>query len=244
MDKSKYLKLKAIELRKKGWSYGEIKKEINVPKSTLSFWLKTILLTPSQQKRLYTKKIMVLARGPQSQRERRGREIIKIIEDAEKEIQTPLLFEVYRFFGAALYWAEGNKTKEFEITNSDPYLILFMVKWFGKILDIPPSRLKAKLNIYQQQNEQKLKNFWAQLTGIPIENFTKSFIKPLNSGYKKNNLYYGTIKIRVSKGTNFRHQVYGWIKAALKDISPDIELIEKEWKSLRETPRPVNIPKI
>lgn len=244
MGKEKYsqLKLKAIGLRKKGLSYNEIKKEVNVAKSTLSLWLKTIPLTPEQRKHLYTKSILILARGPQSQKERRIREIAKIVDAAEKEICLPLSFETYRLIGAALYWAEGNKTKRFEIANSDPNFILFMVKWLEKVFGIHPTRLKVNLNIYSQQNDQDLKQFWSQLTGIPFENFGKSFVKPPNKGYKKNNLYYGTIKIRVSRGTDFRHQVYGWIKAALQDIAPDVNLIQKEWKSLKEVPRPANIP--
>jgi len=65
MDKEKYSKLKqiAIELRKEGLSYGEIKKEVNVSKSTLSLWLKTVPLTPEQRERLYTKKVLILARA-------------------------------------------------------------------------------------------------------------------------------------------------------------------------------------
>ena len=244
MEKLKYLQLKqkAIKLRKKGLSYSEIKKEVNIAKSTLSLWLKTVSLIPKQRRRLYTKSILALARGPQCQKERRIREITKIVEEAEKEIQFPLSFETYRLFGVALYWAEGKKTKHFTITNSDPCFILFMVGWFKKIFGVAPQNLKAQLNIYPQQNELQLKQFWSQFTGIPLENFGKSFVKPVNKSYKKNNLYYGTIEVRVSKGTNMRHKVFGWIKAVLKDIDPQIELVQKEWKSLKEVPRPVNLP--
>jgi len=243
MDKTKYSKLKreAIQLRKKGWSYGEIGKKLNVPKSTLSYWLKTIPLTPALKKRLYTTRVLNLARGRWSQRERRKREIAKIIEEAKKEIKLPLSFETYRFIGAALYWAEGDKTKGFQIANSDPYLILFMVKWFETVFGVSPKNLKAWLNIYPQQNERKIKQFWSNLTGIPLENFGKSYIKPLSKGYKKNNLYYGTIKIKVPKGTDMRYRVFGWINALLNDIAPEVELAQKEWRSLKETPRPVNI---
>jgi DNA-binding transcriptional MerR regulator len=237
----KKLKLKAIELRKRGLSYGEIKKKINVAKSTLSYWLKSIPLTPEQRKRFYTRAVLALARGAQSQRERRKREIEKIIKEAEKEIQFPLSFETFRLIGAFLYWAEGNKTKGFEFSNSYPSLIAFMVKWLKEVLKIPPETLKANLNIYPQQNEQEIKEFWSQLTSIPLENFGKSYIKPLSKGYKKNNLYYGTIKIRVPKGTNLRYRVFGWIKAILKNVSPKVESVQKEWNSLREKPRPVNI---
>ena len=91
MDKPKYLhlKLKAKKLRKKGLSYGEIRKEINISKSTLSLWLKGVSLTPKQKKRLYTKNILALARGPQSQKERRLQEIAEITNNAEKEISLP-----------------------------------------------------------------------------------------------------------------------------------------------------------
>ncbi|MBM3257871.1 MAG: hypothetical protein FJZ05_01470 [Candidatus Nealsonbacteria bacterium] len=243
IDKLKYsqLKLRAKKLRQKGLSYGEIRKELNIAKSTLSLWLKTIPLTPKQKKRLYTKNILILSRGPQSQKERRIREITEIVSSAEKEISLPLCPETFRLIGAFLYWAEGSKTSRFEITNSDPNLILFVVRWFKKIFLVPAKNLKANLNIYPQQNEIEIKNFWSQLTGIPLENFGKSFVKPLSKGYKKNNLYYGTIKIRVPKGTDMRHRVFGWIKATLKDTAPQIELVQREWKSLKEICRPVNI---
>jgi len=132
------LKKRAIELRKTGLSYGDIKKKIKVSKSTLSLWLKDVLLTEEQKKRLYTNSIAILARGPQSQKERRKREIKNILEKAEKEISLPLSHETYRFFGVALYWAEGTKGKNFEITNSDPILIAFMVKWFKDIFNVGP----------------------------------------------------------------------------------------------------------
>ena len=243
IDKLKYsqLKVKAKRLRRKGLSYGEIKKELNIAKSTLSLWLKTVPLTPKQKKRLYTKNILILSRGPQSQKERRIREITKIISNAEKEISLPLSSETFQLVGAFLYWAEGSKTSKFEITNSDPNLIFFMVRWFEKIFLVPSKNLKVNLNIYPQQNELEIKKFWSQLTGIPLENFGKSFIKPRSKGYKKNNLYYGTIKIRVPKGTNMRHRVFGWIKAILKDNAPRTELVQREWRSLKEVCRPVNI---
>lgn len=238
---NKFLKIKAIKLRKKGLSYGEIKKSVKVAKSTLSLWLKDVPLTNKQKKKLYTNSILVLSKGPQSQRERRKREINKILEISGKEIQIPLTLETFRLFGAALYWAEGSKTNGLKITNSDPCLILFMVRWIEKIFNIPPKGLKAWLNIYPQQNDFKIKKFWSELTGIPVEKFGKSFIKPLNKNYKKNNLYYGTISIRVPKGTDIRYKIFGWIDAALKNINNDVKLTQKEWGELTEVSRAINL---
>ena len=61
----------------------------------------------------------------------------------------------------------------------------------------------------------------------------KSFIKPVSKGYRKNKLYYGTIRIRVYKGTDFRHQVFGWINGVLKDMEVEIDEIEKKWHKLK-----------
>ncbi len=238
------LKTKALALRKNGQSYGEIKKELNISKSTLSYWLKDVQLTEKQKKRFYTNNILILSRGSQSQRERRLRQVAEIIKKAKKEISKSISLESYRLFGAALYWAEGNKKNSLGITNSDPYLILFMVKWFEKILGVSPKKdLKAHLNIYPQQNEKYIKQFWSQLTGIPLENFGKTFVKPLSKNYKKNNLYYGTIKVKVHKGTDRRHRIFGWVKAVLKDIAPKTELTQQEWKKLTEVSRAINLPK-
>lgn len=244
MNKLRYpqLKLKAIKLRKKGLSYGEIKREVNVSKSTLSLWLKVIPLTLKQRKRLYTNQILNMTKGPQSQKERRKREIKEILKESEQEIQLPISFEIYQLIGAFLYWSEGSKTSGFCFSNSDPHFVLFMVRWLKRVFEISPKELKCWLNIYSQQNDLKIKQFWSELTGIPLENFGKSFIKPQNKGFKKNNLYYGTIKVKVLKGTDMRYRVFGWIKTVLKDVAPEVELRQKEWKSLKETSRPVNIP--
>lgn len=232
---------KAVELRRNGWSYKEIQKNVKVAKSTLSYWLKDIPLSDDHRKRLYTKKISILTYGSQSQRERRKREIDGIKKAARKDVTLPLSKQTYRLLGAALYWAEGSKGRGFEITNSDPQLILFMVKWLENIFGIQPSTLKASLNMYDQQKESDIKKFWSELTNIPLDNFGKSYIKPPNKGYKKNTLYYGTIKIRVPKSVDLTYCVLGWIEKSMKDINSDVTKTQKKWNHLKNKKRPVNL---
>ena len=110
------------------------------------------------------------------------------------------------------------------------------------MFNISTSTLKAYLNIYSQQNETDVKRFWSEITGIPVKNFGKSFIKPANKGFKKNNLYYGTIKVYVPKGTDMRHKTLAWIQAALQDAVPTIESKVLRWSHLKKVERPpVNI---
>lgn len=242
MDKDyKQLKQQAILLREKGLSYSEIKKDIGISKSTLSSWLRDVPLREEHRHRLYTKQIKFLSFGTQSQRERRMREVERIIEQAASEIQTPIAIDTYRLMGACLYWAEGSKGGRFEITNSDPHFILFMIKWLQKVFNIHPNYLKAWLNIYPQQNELEIKKFWSDLTGITLENFGKSYVKPLSSGYKKNNLYYGTIRVEVPKSTDMKHRIFGWIKAALVDTELETKTTQRRWQKLTGIERPINL---
>lgn len=241
MDNSKQIKQLAVKLRKIGKSYNEIRKEVKVSKSTLSRWLKNVPLKEEYRNHLYTKRILNLSLGSASQKERRAREVEKILEMAKNEVTLPIDFETYRFMGAALYWAEGSKGKDLQITNSDPYLILFIVKWFEAVFGVPINNLRMRLNIYPQQNENKVKKFWSDLTGIPLGNFRKTYIKPMSTGYKKNNLYYGTARIEVPKSVDMHYRLFAWIQTVLSEIDPKIKLVERKWKSLKKISRPVNL---
>lgn len=231
----------AITLRKKGLSYGEIRKIISVSKGSLSLWLKHIRLSDYHRKRLYTKRALILNQGPNSQRERRKREIEILLAESEKDISVPLSIESFRLMGAALYWAEGSKTGMLQFTNSDPHLILFFVRWVHAMFQLPAHKLKGRMNIYPQQDEQKLKQFWSELTGISVERFGKSFVKPLSKNYKKNNLYYGTMRVEVPKSVDLKHRTFGWVQAALQNVAGDVARTQKRWKNLTEVARPVNL---
>lgn len=176
-------------------------------------------------------------KGAQIQKENRAKEIERIIGQAMGEIKLPLSRETLALMGAALYWAEGAKSKTFTMTNSDPALILFFVRWVEAVFGIPPASLRVWMNIYEQQDENSLKRFWSDLTAIPISNFGKSYIKPKSTGFKKNNLYYGTIKVFVPKGTDIRHQVFGWVKGAMQNVANDVDFVQKKWHHLTEVER-------
>lgn len=237
----KNLKNQAFILRKRGLSYNEIRKEVKVSKSTLSLWLRSVRLKSEHKARLYTKQISILSRGSKSIKERRAKVVDLIIKKATAEIKQPISPEILRLMGACLYWAEGSKKKMCEFTNSDPFLILFFTHWLKEIFKIQPDTLKARLNIYPQQNEIKIIKFWSDLTGIPKERFGKTFIKPLSKNYKKNNLYYGTMRIEVPKSTDINYRIFGWIKAITDPLNFKVGMVQKKWQSLKQVSRPINL---
>lgn len=235
------LKKKALSMRKRGLSYTVIGKELNISKSTLSFWLKSIPLSKKHRERLYTARIKNMSLGSKSNKERRQREVDTIIGSAMEEVFFPISPDAYRLLGAALYWAEGSKGGAIEVTNSDPVLILFMTHWLADMFKISPTTFRAWLNIYIGQDDRALKRFWSSLTGIPISQFGTSFVKPSSKGVKRNNLYYGTIKVRVPKSTDDKHRIYGWLKGALRKYEKESEAVQKKWMHLRYVEKAVNL---
>ena len=163
------------------------------------------------------------------------------MDSAQNEVPRSLTDETIKLIGAAIYWAEGTKKGAVRVTNSDPALILFMVEWLRQVFAIEPASIKAWLNIYSQQDEMQLKSFWSELTGIPVKNFGKSYVKPENKNYKKNTLYYGTIQISVPKSTNLQYRIQGLVRGLVARIDPKLESSVLRWQGLREIPRTANL---
>lgn len=196
------LKEKATKLRAKGLSYNEILKKVPVAKSTISLWCRYVKLTPEQRKELHTKRVLKNAmkgiRAIQSMFWQRRCDAFAtgVASCNSKKINANSRFVA----GLMLYWAEGAKSRgKTSIANSDPRTIRFMVSWFKEFFDIEPTMLKIHLHLHSGQSEDKMKSFWSKLTRVPLQNFGKSFIKPEGSGYRKNILYNGTVRLGVKK---------------------------------------------
>lgn len=211
-------------LRHNGLSYKEIRQKIpfSISKSTISGWCKDIELTREQKDRLdklfrdggYKGRLL----GSKTTQIRREKEIREIKEKAKLEISS-LTESEFKLAGAMLYWAEGAKSRYIDITNSDPLLIRFMVAWLRTVCKVPDEKFTASLHLHSGQDEEQIKIYWSKITGIPIEQFRKSYVKKEGSGYRKNRLYNGTIKIRVCDG-NLLHKVLGWIEGISHNYAP------------------------
>lgn len=56
-------KMLAIKLRKKGLSYSQIKRKVQVSKDTLSRWCREVILSPEQMETLLKRKLQGAERG-------------------------------------------------------------------------------------------------------------------------------------------------------------------------------------
>jgi hypothetical protein len=202
----------AQELRRMGLSYREISAVIPVPKGTLSGWCRDLKLTEAQKTRVTSKRVQRRTVGALL-RQRALDLAAKLRTDARQEA-TAYVEDPDWIAGVVAYWAEGAKRhKDLSFSNSDPLLIRVFISWTEKFLGVPRKRLTAKLHLHSGQTEAERIRFWSNATGIPTENFRKTYIKPEGTGHRKNVLYNGTASIRVPCSGALLHRLMGWIDA-------------------------------
>ncbi|MEK7523668.1 MAG: hypothetical protein AAB588_01430 [Patescibacteria group bacterium] len=206
-------KYKALDLRKKGISYRQIINAIPVSRSTLSLWLRDIVLTHEQKRRLLSNRAKGAYKGAKVQQEKRVRKTQLIIQQAEKEFLT-LKKDMLFLGGLFLYWAEGDKHRKemVKFTNSDPMMISFMMKWFRKICYVPENKFRVQLHIHDFHIRGNVEKFWSKITGVSQKQFYKTYIKETSLPQRRNVLYNGTCAVRVNDVNLFR-KIQGWRNA-------------------------------
>jgi predicted transcriptional regulator len=220
MAKSKE-RLKARSLRQNGYSVKTISKLLKVSRSSVSIWVRDIQLTPQQLRQLNQNSLDGRAKGRTmtSKMYQIRRECIRqqSLESGLRRLGNLTQRDLF-ITGLALYWGEGNKkTKEVRLTNSDPAVIKIALLWFKRCFNIPISQLIAfvGINASHHDRESEIIKYWSGLTSIPLSQFRKSIIKKSASKkiYLNRDQYYGTLSIRVLKGTIIHYQIQGLIEA-------------------------------
>ncbi len=219
---SQELKTRAIELRKSGKSYTEIKKLLGLSsKGTLSYWFRNIELSDSAKKRLIDKIEMATKRGLLSFNTRRTKRIEienkKIREAAKKEIKKLSRKELL-LAGAALYWGEGFKSEKnknslkISFVNSDPLMIKLFLRFLREFLLVDDQKIKAHIRIHSNIDKNNVVKFWQNITKLPFERFVVAGYLSGASKLKRpcNSLKYGTIDIRVN-GRKLFYKMKGYI---------------------------------
>ncbi len=188
---------KAIQMRKQGISYNDIKKKIDVSKSTLSLWLRDMPLSRDQinQVRALSPKRIERCRNTKLQKKNARRALVfeKVSNEIGRFTKRDMLIA-----GMFLYWGEGTKTADCttSLTNTDPSIIKFYVDWLESF-GISRGLLRVKLHLYVDQDIKTLTRFWSNTTGIDISNFNKPYIKKSSLSDKtyKGMFPYGTCVI-------------------------------------------------
>lgn len=202
-------------LRMSGMSLNDIVREVGVSKASVSLWVRDIILSDQQKKKLSTH-----GRSIESVEKRRVNRINntlkrhRVIIDVAKENIPTLSKHELLLVGAALYWGEGGKTNTgmARISNADPKVIQFMMRFFKEICGVPPKKFRGHVHTFSHLNAESAERYWSRISGIPRQQFYKTYSKPsIASKGKKDSLPYGTFQIYVCDTTIFL-TIKGWIE--------------------------------
>jgi len=208
-------KEKARILRKKGYSINQIVKETGFTKSSVSLWVRDIVLTKVQKKKLSER-----GRSVESIEKRRINRLFNenkkrrvVMDEAKKDFHNISLEEL-KLIGIMLYWGEGGKTGNWSVrlANSDPAIIQVMMRFFREVCNVPEEKFHAHIHTFEKADVEKTEKYWSKISRIPRKQFYKTYIKPsIASLQKRKTLPFGTLDIYVHD-TKLFLTIMGWIE--------------------------------
>lgn len=212
--------MRAVELRKRGLSYSEIRAEVPVSKSTLSLWLNSVELTEEQKERLASISRRAALAGAKTRRHMRRSRQSQMYSAAMKAIDTITPRELW-LMGTVLYWAEGAKEKEYrpgsgvEFTNSDPALVHLFLKWIQEVCGVERERIVFAIYLHESHRDslEKVRTFWAGQTCFPLQEFERVYFKSNKPTSRRNigRCYHGVLRIEIRASSKELRRITGWM---------------------------------
>ena len=192
------VRLRALELRKIGYSIKEISDILKIAKSTSSHWLSHIKLNRKAQLRLKERKILGQYRAMLTSKIKRDKLKENLKLEAETSLKTVKLnTSLFKLLCSFLFWTEGGKSTDSYVyfINSDPKMVSMFLRLLRSSFPIDERKLRAMVHIHSYHNERAVLKFWSELTKIPLNKFSKSYKKP-NTGKRLREGYMGSLRIR------------------------------------------------
>ena len=193
----------------------------------MSFWCRDIILSENQLKLLRDKQLneskKALSRHAELKRIKRLEKTDFLANLGKKQVGDANKRDLF-IAGLSLYWAEGYKkgNDELGFTNSDPRMIKVFMKWLKEIYEISTDNLIFRLSInnIHHEREKEVIRFWSRTCEVPITQFTKtSFIKATaNKIYKNRDIHFGTLRVKVRRGTDLRRKILGSIEKLAEEL--------------------------
>lgn len=191
---------KALDLRKQGMSYSQIKKILHISKSTLSCWLRKYPLTKKRIRELRDKNEVRIERFRETMRHKKEKRLDSIYKHQKREI-LPLNKRDLFIGGLFLYWGEGSKSRmtDLTISNTDPAMIKFFIKWLSVCFKVSRTKLNVQLQLYGDMDIDKEIKFWSNILCLSRKQFIRPYVKKtlLRRVNHRGGFGHGTCNVRV-----------------------------------------------
>jgi hypothetical protein len=204
----------AQKMRREGESYRGISRKLKIPMGTLSGWFGGEEWSKEIRNNLSESALKESRSRIKELNKVRGQNLKKAYEEARVEAAEE--FEKWKHHplfvaGVMLYWGEGDKlTKNnVKLTNTDPKMQGIFVAFLTKVCGVPLERVRGQILLYPDLDDWLCRVYWAQETGLPKGNFTKSTV--IQGRHKTRKLSFGICMVTVSS-TYLKVKMLEWIK--------------------------------
>jgi DNA-binding transcriptional MerR regulator len=217
-------------LRRRGLTYAEINRslDVNIPKSSLAYICKGIVLSDEQVARIndVMKHSLVLNRQKAVAANRKlfKNKLIEYRRNNQNLKQLMQNKQAKLIALAMLYLGEGAKWKGrrgLMLGSADPMIINMYVKLLEDCFDIPKSNLRARIQYRADQDYKELLRYWSSITGIDENNFYPGYIDKRTIGKPTVKPGYHGVCAITCAGTHVQlelEQIVGIINEALMGI--------------------------
>lgn len=210
----------AVQLRKRGFTYEEIAKIVDVSKSTVSLWLARESwsqgVTATNRKRAAKdngKRIALLNKA-------RGNQFKRLYAEAERSAVTE--FKHYKhnplfIAGVTLYMTIGDmrETHPIRLTSSKKEMHRLFIRFAREYLGVPREKIRFWLLLYPDLKPGVCTRAWATTLKLPLPQFHKHQIIEKRSTVRT--LHDG-VGNTIIGGTVSKRKLLMWIKLALKEL--------------------------
>jgi transposase len=214
------LRMRALELRRAGWSVPRIAGELGVAKSTAYLWVREIPLDPTPADAAdRRKRRMEHMQETRWEPHRQARDAARAATGERMAAWVGELSErEVTLLGAVNYWCEGAKAKPWEpnrcrvtYINSDPGLVVLFLM-FVESLGEDRQQLKYRISIHESAEVDAAGRWWAALVGVPVDRFARPTLKSHNPTTVRRNTgdpYRGCLTIDVPRSRELYWKIEG-----------------------------------
>lgn len=185
------LREKVLSLRKEGKTYKEIIQSLktSIPKSTLSYWCRSISLPNGYNRKVREYNLFNLEKARkialQIQKRKRGNYLESLKGRNAHLAQLIRDPNIAKITLAVLYLGEGRKSikrSSIMFGNSDPNIVKLFLNLLRFCYTIDESKFRCTVQCRADQKTAELEKFWQDVTKIPASQFYKARVDPRTVG--------------------------------------------------------------
>ncbi|PJF28433.1 MAG: hypothetical protein CUN53_00315 [Phototrophicales bacterium] len=208
-------RLKARQLRLQGYSVREIAAKLQVAKSSVSLWVRDIVLSHEQVKALKERRRTRVAAARTKAVETNRQRFLQLRQQYQSEGRVKAREgSALHLVGCMLYWAEGAKNRsEVIFVNSDPEMMRLFVHFLRVSLGVTDEELVLRIYCRSRDHAEiaRMEAYWLELLKLPPSAVRKAVFKT-GSKLTHNHLVNGICRLTVKKSFRYAQHIFGAIQ--------------------------------